>query len=119
MSYGQHDYLRLNMVRDRLVRLPQAPEREVEIARLTWEIQRLDAEQKALIAKRALLLFDAYQKIGSMAILNDYTGQRMNGQPYLDVDSPVQRVWNVRTEAERLAAWSVMTPTPVNGGTVK
>ena len=83
---------------------PQSPEREQRLAVLNFERREIEAHREYERCRRARLLFNAYFRTGKMTAIHP-SGVRRDGSPH-PADG-VQGIWNIRSEAESLAAWSI------------
>lgn len=90
--------------RKALHKVKQTPESEYEAAITDLKITVLDNELNAEVAKLASFFLETYRKMGSFEAIND-EGVRRKSAPYI-TDNAVTTMFNIRSEAYKLAAWS-------------
>jgi hypothetical protein len=105
MSRHSDHILHLMREVDARHRQPQTVEREFQIAKMELEIKILTCEREAAVARRTTLFLDAWRKMGRFtAIRSD--GAQMEANPHR-TGCPVTDFYNVKSEATRLAEWSM------------
>ena len=84
---------------------PQTPDREIQLARLKWDLDEVMAKRTLAVIGRTRILLRGYEKCGSMSVIFS-DGSQKTEHPEVG-GSPIQHAWNAINLAERLAMESI------------